>query len=172
MQEHSQLNGQRGSVLGGTLVLCIIMTMAAGSFVLATSFIHSDQQRSYDSRKLMVAGESLALMAVRYMRNVPPATLYGPGSISNGITYNITPNYPLYDTLQDVSIRPLLGNPWIRACYVKVADTVRVMTWAVLPGAEQDTLLTTWKITAATAGGPGGLSILTLKAWKDTLLGY
>lgn len=172
MSEHSELRRQRGTVLGGTLVLSMVMTMAAGSFVLATGFINSDQQRTYDNRKLMIAGESVTLMAVRYMRDIPPTTLYGGGSIANGVFFDITPNYPLYDTLQEATVRSLMGNPWIRACYVKIDDTVRVMTWAVMPGARQDTLKTTWKVTAAVTGGPFGMSILTLKDWKDTLLAY
>lgn len=173
MQEYPKLNGQSGTVLGGTLILCLIMTMAAASFVLTTGFIHSDQQRAYDNRKLMVAGESVTLMAVRYVRNLPPATLFGAGSISNGVYNSITPSFPLYDTLQNAPVRSILGNPWIRACYIKIAvDTVRVMTWAVLRGTNQDTILTTWKITSAVAGGANGMSNLNLTSWKDTLLGY
>lgn len=168
MQKHPELRRQRGSVLAGVIVLSMIMTLAAGGFVLASSFVTGTQLDVKNIRLLQFAGESAAQMGVRHMRNYSASQLT---AIARGATKEITSGYT---TFQDASDRAAMKSPKYRLAFEKFSDsdTIGMKAWTTFEG-RSDTVYITWKIvptwTTPVFDQP---SDLTMRDWKDTLLAY
>lgn len=171
MPQQYEMKRQKGSVLAGILVLSLVMTMAAGGYIVTAGFLLTNEEDAFEIRDLQACGESVAQLAVRYMRDVPVDNLYGPSSMANGVIVGITPGYPGWTQLQNTSTSAALGNPTFKADYTKSNSRVHVRTWTTFPSGS-DTLFISWRLDTAVTGGPYSMSILTLKNWKDSLIAY
>ncbi|HLP42263.1 MAG TPA: hypothetical protein VK465_12205 [Fibrobacteria bacterium] len=154
----------------GILVFSLVLTLAAGGFLLTVGLAQSTALQSRESRKLQLAAESVMHMAIRYMRDEARDVLKGNNPNPVDTMTAITFGYHDWSQLEDASVRTALGNPLIKAAYRKDAGSgVTVFAWAAFQGSPT-MLQISWKVLDAAEGGPGGIRNLTLRDWKDTLL--
>lgn len=146
-----RLRAQRGSILAGTIALCLVLSAGAAGVLAVAGAWNSQRTAGFDRLKLMLAAESGILIGARWMRQV----------VTEGSLSGYTGEYPVssggYVSLDGVDVKVTLEFTGGVHYLVAIAK-MPVCTEA---------FRVRWTVGAVAGGGGGILSTVTFTEWNE-----
>ena len=135
------MNTEKGSVLVGVLAISIVMTLAAGGFILVAGNSSKDIQVSESDLSLHYAAESGANLGVAWIREQPAESHV---SWDGSISLNTEPDG--YTNINGVQVR-------ISVEGVAGGTPLRRVRCSATKGLNMNVLVITWDVLSVTANG-------------------
>ena len=153
MQESVQLNGQRGSVLAGVLMLSVAFSLVAGGFVASVADKANQETAAISNLQVQYAAESGMLMGLRWARTYPFASIHDPNFAANLV---LTPGSNGFQDIDGISVKVV---------FLPGGLGVHTMQSFATTGAHKDTVELTWQMNDPDNSSPINLN---LDRWVET----